>query len=184
MRAIAVFLVAAAVGLVVFVVVQFSSVDKDGIKVGVKQASACTEAAPDCLPKITLRDTEQRVWTPDELAGKVVVVNFWATWCEPCKTEVPDLAAVYRRHRDDGLVLFGLLRDSASDVVLDNFVKSHGLNYPVVRVDDELLRAFETPTALPTTFIYDRGGHLHTMETGSLTERQLESMVSRLLAAR
>jgi thiol-disulfide isomerase/thioredoxin len=182
-KAFAAFVVAATIGLIAFLIIQFSSVSEDGIEVGSRRAEAsCTEPSPDCIPKRTMVDLANIDWRPDQLAGKVVVINFWATWCKPCEREVPDLAATYRKYKDDGLVLLGLLRDRASEQVVDRFVQSHGLNYPVVRVDDDLFRAFGAPGTLPTTFIYDRSGHLLTVETGALTERRLDSLLAEPLA--
>lgn len=184
MKAFAAFVIAAIVGVVAFVIIQFSSVGEDGIEVGGTQAEACTAGAPDCLPKITMYDAANIDYTPEFLAGRVVVVNFWATWCKPCETEVPDLAAVYSKYKDKGLVLLGLLRDRASDHVVYQFVQSHGLNYPVIRANDDLFRAFGAPSSLPTTMIYDRSGHLRIRETGALSQSKLESLIADLIAAK
>ena len=83
-RALIALLIAAAAGAATFGFIQISSDGKSGVSVGVSKAEACTDVAPSCLPKVDLIDTHGKVWTPDSLAGKVVVVNFWATWCKPC----------------------------------------------------------------------------------------------------
>lgn len=178
-RALVAALVAASVGLLAFVFFQVST--SDGVRVGVKKAEACAEESPRCLPKLDMLDTEGKAWTPETLAGKVVVINFWATWCAPCKAEVPDLARVYDRHRDDGVVLLGLMTDAVSDTVLANFSERTGLNYPVVRVDDELAYAFGYPNALPTTFVYDRSGHLVLERRGAIGAAELEDALDELL---
>src|SRR5688572_15357848 len=92
-------IVAVTVGMIVFVAIQLSSVnDKGQVKVGARPAAAsCDKAASDCLPKLTYVDTNGEAYPPEALAGKVVVVNFWATWCKPCKAEIPAFSRVYEK---------------------------------------------------------------------------------------
>lgn len=177
---------AACVGLVVFLLLQFSdvSVDKDGVKmkVGVKSATAgCYQDGPNCLPPMDFIDEEGNAWTPDLLAGKVVVINFWATWCKPCQHEVPDLARVYRKYKDKDVVILGLMADQPSDAKLEAFQERYGLNYPVVRVSPEISEAFGNPRALPTNFVYDRSGRLIFDSPGAITAGALEREVKELL---
>ena len=171
-------------GVLVFVFVEFQhGGDRRGVRLGgVRKAQACTEQAPVCLPQLTIIDMAGKAWTPEELADKIVVVNVWATWCKPCEAEIPDLAAVYARYAERGVVMLGLLNDSAPDPVVERFVKTHGVNYPVVRMDDELYEAFDQPDTLPTTFLYDRSGHLRFGQPGFMSERRLSGMLDELLA--
>jgi thiol-disulfide isomerase/thioredoxin len=126
-------------------------------------------------------DTGGHSWSPAELAGKVVVVNVWATWCQPCQAEIPDLRAIHDRYKDRGVVLLGLLNDSANDSKLEAFSRQFDVNYPIVRMDDELYKAFDFPDRLPTTFVYDKSGHLHFGESRALSESQLEKIIDPLL---
>lgn len=171
---------AASLGLVVFLFLQFKG---DGsAAVGLRKAeAACTGKSPTCLPHVTLVDSAGAVHPPEELAGKVVVINFWATWCEPCRREIPDLAAIYARYKDRGLILIGVMADAPSDERLAAFVAEHGVNYPIVRGDRELLRMFEDPENLPTTFIYDRSGHSRYAEPGALTAAELDALLVDLI---
>jgi thiol-disulfide isomerase/thioredoxin len=180
-RAIFVALVGACAGLMAFVFLQFRE-PHGGVGVGVRKAeAACREASPDCLPKLTFVDTEGRALPPEALAGKVVVINFWATWCRPCLAEIPDLAAVYARYKDRGVVLLGLITDAVPDEALASFARDHGINYPIVRADDALLEAFRSPEALPTTFVYDRHGHAAYVRPGQIEQRRLERLLDELL---
>lgn len=174
---------AVLVGLMVFVFVQFQhGSDGAAVRVGLGRAeAACSEEAPRCLPKVTYLDTKGQAYPPEALASKVVVVNVWATWCRPCIMEIPDLAAAYRRYRDRGVVMLGLMADDVGDAELDRFTSQNGINYPIVPLDDDLARAFDYPQALPTTFIYDKRGHMRYGQPGMISVEKLESTIEQLL---
>ena len=176
-RALLAALIAAVAGVIAFIFVEISAVD--GPRVGLQRAEACSAAAPDCLPELDMVDTAGKVWTRAELDGQIVVINFWATWCAPCKAEIPDLARFHSDHPD--VVLLGLLTDSASDAFLEEFSRSTGLNYPVVRVDDTLAASFLYPEALPTTFVYDRSGALVLQRPGAISQAMLNRELADLL---
>jgi thiol-disulfide isomerase/thioredoxin len=132
-------------GFLVFVFVEFQhGGERRGVGVGVGRAEACGDASPRCLPKATFIDTTGQAWPPEALADKVVVVNVWATWCRPCAEEIPDLATAYRRYKDRGVVMLGLLADSVSDAELKRFVDEYGINYPIVPMDADLARALDS----------------------------------------
>ncbi len=143
--------------------------------------SGCYQDGPNCLPPIDYIDAEGTVWTPELLKGKVVVINFWATWCGPCQHEVPDLARVYRKYKDKGVVLLGLMTDKVSDEKLKAFSEKYGLDYPVVRVDQMTSEAFGHPRNLPTNFVYNRTGHLVFDSPGAITAGALEREIKELL---
>jgi cytochrome c-type biogenesis protein len=177
---------AGAVGLIVFLLIQFSNVsmEKDGVKVGVgvKTAQAgCFQDGPNCLPPFEFIDETGNVWTPEALAGKVVVINFWATWCHPCQSEVPDLAKVYRKYKDKDVVILGMMTDQPADSQLKAFADRYGLDYPVIRVSPEISEAFGYPNALPTNFVYNRTGHLVFDRPGAITAGALEREIKELL---
>jgi thiol-disulfide isomerase/thioredoxin len=176
---------AIVVVLVVVLAPSPSSMTKKG-SVGPRTAEACSETDPgdDCLPPLDFMGKDGTVWTKDALAGKVVMVNFWATWCRPCQTEIPALTATYHRHADAGFVLLGVMMDSddVSDEELDAFAKRYNLDYPVVPLDGDIWREFGAPDALPTTLIYDRTGKLRLRQRGALSEASLRDDVEELLA--
>lgn len=170
-------------GVLVFVFVQFQHGDEGrGVKVGLGSAeAACREDAPRCLPKLTFIDRGGLAWPPEVLSDKVVVVNVWATWCRPCALEIPDLVDVYKRYRDRGVVMLGLLTDDVSDEELEKFTSQYGINYPIVQMDEEMARAFNYPQALPTTFVYDQSGHMRYGRPGMMTAEMLEDKLDELL---
>ncbi len=173
-------------GILVFVFVEFRGGDGEGgggMRVGMRKAeAACSEASPQCLPRLTLIDTDGTAWTPEALAGKVVVVNVWATWCKPCVTEIPDLAQVYKIYKDKGVVMLGVLDDNADDATAISFAAERGINYPIVRMDNDLFKALDQPAKLPTTFVYDKSGHLRYGDSGMVTRAQLGALLDELVA--
>jgi len=87
-----------------------------------------------------------------------VLVNFWATWCRPCEKEIPDLSRMYEKYKARGVAFLGVLVDNPDSQQLLNFQSDHDMAYPVVRANPELMTAYGSPDAYPTTFVYDRSG--------------------------
>ncbi len=171
-----------AIGLALLL--RSSSLMGGGVSLSIPTAEACDKQDPgDCLPDIALMDMQDRVWTRESMTGKVVMVNFWATWCKPCKAEIPALAAAYKDYSEQGFVLLGVMTDAeeTSDEELRAFSEAHGLNYPVIPVDPDIWYAFNAPDALPTTYIYDRAGRLRLHHRGPLSESQLAGIVEELM---
>lgn len=161
--------------------------DSGGIP-GVKSAAAaCSEkggkaGGRDCLPGVTFVDSEGQAITPEQLEGKVVAVNFWATWCHPCKVEIPALTRFYERYQDKGFVLLGVLADDVDNTELEAFAREFGLRYPVIRLDYEVGDAFGLPRGYPTTYVYDRTGRLRFEEMRAIREAPFEKLITELLA--
>jgi thiol-disulfide isomerase/thioredoxin len=119
---------------------------------------------------------------PESLKGKVVVVNFWATWCGPCKKEIPAFNRVYAKYKDQGVVMLGVLHDQSVDAQgALNFMSDNEFTYPVVVADQDVLAAYHFPNALPTTFIYDRNGWIVEEHKGPMSEQQLSAQLEKTL---
>jgi thiol-disulfide isomerase/thioredoxin len=112
--------------------------------------------------------------------GKVVLVNFWATWCPPCRAEIPDLIALQEKYRDR-LVIVGISEDEGSVDTVKRFVAEHQINYPIVMSTPQLRRIFPAVMALPTTLVLDRDGNLMQKNVGMLNAKETEAG-TRLLA--
>ena len=112
--------------------------------------------------------------------GKIVLVNFWATWCPPCRAEIPDLVALQEKYRDH-LVIVGIAEDEGSVDGVKRFVAEHKINYPIVMSTPELRKIFPAVMALPTTFVLDRDGNLAQKNVGMLNAKETEAG-TRLLA--
>ena len=174
-------LLAGVIGMAIFL---FVNVSKDGkIRPGLKPASAgCTRGQRDCLPEVSYTDTTGVAYNRESLAGKVVLVNFWATWCHPCQKEIPDLSKAYDKYKAKGVVFLGVMTDSPDNQALLNFQSDYDMSYPVVRSNSDLMVSYNYPDALPTTFVYDRGGKQVFSHVGPLRESDLDSLLGQLVA--
>ena len=115
-----------------------------------------------------------------EYKGKVVIVNFWATWCGPCKTEIPDFVKLYADYKDKGLVIVGISIDDSPEQ-LQAFMREYKMNYPVVQMRPEVEDAWGPFYGYPTSFIVARDGSICTKHIGPATKEQFESEIKALL---
>ena len=128
---------------------------------------------PAAAPRFAARDLDGREVSSASLRGKVVIVNFWATWCPPCRAEIPDLIALQTKY-GDRLQIIGISQDEAPPEVVKRFVADHKINYPVVMSTPELEKTFPGVSALPTSFILDRESRVVQKHVGMLTARTTE----------
>jgi thiol-disulfide isomerase/thioredoxin len=179
-RALITVLLAGTVGMVIFLFVHLSK--GGGIRPGLPAAHACTKGEANCLPDVSYVDTSGEAYTRESLAGKVVLVNFWATWCRPCEKEIPDLSKAYDKYKARGVVFLGVLTDNPDSGQLLNYQSDHDMSYPVVRASDQVMLAYNYPSALPTTYVYDRNGNKVFSRVGPVHERELDTLLAPLAA--
>ena len=129
---------------------------------------------PKPAPLFTATDLDGRQINMASLRGKVVIVNFWATWCGPCRAEIPDLVALQEKYKDT-LQVIGISEDEAGVDVVKRFAAEHRVNYPVVMMTPEIEKLFPGIGALPTSFILDRESRVVQKHVGMLTARTTES---------
>jgi peroxiredoxin len=145
---------------------------------------AVNEVQPYAAPAFTANTLDGVPVSLSDFNGQIVLLNFWASWCQPCKEETPDLEAVYRRFRDQGLVIVGvdLLNTEASLQDVQAFIKQYGVTYPVV-LDErgEISKAFAI-SPLPTTYFIDRQGRVRYIRVGKLDAADMERVFRRLQA--
>jgi thiol-disulfide isomerase/thioredoxin len=150
---------------------------------GVAAAHAgCPKDQRDCLPDVSYIDTTGAAYPRESLLGKVVLVNFWATWCAPCEKEIPDLSKAYQKYKSKGVVFLGILIDNPDSQQLLNFQSDHDMTYPVVRANRDVMASYNNPDAYPTTFVYDRSGKQVFTRLGQVRERDLDTLLATLTA--
>ena len=137
------------------------------------------------LPDFALKDLRGHEISAADLRGKVVLIDFWATWCQPCKKEMPGYQKLLDRYASGGFVVIGFKFDTMADTE-DPLTFAHrmGVHYPLAVAPDELKQRFGGIEGLPTTMLYDREGILRKKVVGFEYTEVLESMVKELLSAR
>lgn len=139
--------------------------------------TSLNQAAPD----FRVTTLEGAPVTPDSLRGKVILLNFWATWCPPCRVEMPGFQDVYDEHRADGFVVLGVSTDRAGREPVREFLRETGITYPVAMANGEIVSAYGGARVLPTSFLIDREGRIRHEVRGYFTEVALRQAVRRLL---
>ncbi len=132
-------------------------------------------------PKWKLKDLDGKTVTSEQFKDKVVVVDFWATWCGPCRTEIPGYVDLVKKYGKDGLVIVGVSLDQAGVGVVKAFAKKYEINYSLVMGDDDVVAAFGGMDAIPTTFLIDRKGQIRDRKTGAEPADVYEKKVLALL---
>jgi thiol-disulfide isomerase/thioredoxin len=133
-------------------------------------------------PDFELKTLDGKKVKLSELRGKAVVVNFWATWCGPCKLEMPWLVDLQTKYADKGLVILGLSVDEGSSEKIASFAKDMGVNYPVLRSTDEVSNLYGGIDGLPTTFYVGRDGKVIEQAAGLVSKDVIEDDIKLALA--
>jgi cytochrome c biogenesis protein CcmG/thiol:disulfide interchange protein DsbE len=128
----------------------------------------------------TLESLEGEKVSLSDYAGKIVILNFWATWCPPCKAEIPDFIDVYSQYKNEGVEFVGVSTDSRAE--LEEFAEEYGINYTLLidGTPDQVMREWEI-RAVPTTFILDRDGGILVKNVGLMQKAQLVSEIEKRL---
>jgi thiol-disulfide isomerase/thioredoxin len=128
---------------------------------------------PMVVTDFTVQTIDGRTISSADLRGKVTLVNFWATWCPPCRAEIPDLIALQDKYRDH-LQIIGISEDEGALEAVRAFVVEHKMNYAVVMATRELERAFPGVTGLPTSFVVDGAARIVQKHVGILNATTTE----------
>ena len=124
----------------------------------------------------TLTDLQGKSWTLKDLKGKVVLVNFWATWCPPCQKEMPDLEALYNRFKDQGFVILAISEDEETEKVAP-FIAERKISYPILLDPGQKVNRLFVVEGIPKSFVYNREGKLVSQSIDMRTQRQFLEML-------
>jgi peroxiredoxin len=133
-------------------------------------------------PDFVLQTLSGEAVTLADLRGEVVLVNFWATWCPPCRAEMPGFQRVYEAKRERGFTILGLSTDIGGRGPVDAFLDERGITYPVAMASAGVIRDFGGANMLPTSYLIDRQGRIRHTVRGFFAEATLAQAVERLLA--
>ncbi len=136
-------------------------------------------AAPD----FTLQDSSGRSVRLSDYRGKVVLLNFWATWCPPCKAEIPWFVEFERQHKEQGFAVVGISMDEDGWQAVKPFISEAGINYRVLLGNDSTAQLYGGVDALPTTFIIDREGRVANVHQGLVSKSTYENDLTQLFEA-
>jgi thiol-disulfide isomerase/thioredoxin len=128
---------------------------------------------PASVAAVSMRAIDGTAISSSDWRGKVTIVNFWATWCGPCRAEIPDLVALQTKYAKY-LQIVGVSQDEAPPEIVKRFAAEHQMNYPVVMSTPELERAFPGINALPTSYLLDREGRIVQKHVGLLPAARTE----------
>ena len=153
-----------------------SSGDRSVKAASLKEASLRNTAAD-----FSLRDIDGKAVRLSDFKGKVVLLDFWATWCGPCKIEIPWFIELERKHKDKGFAVIGVAMDDEGWDIVKPFLSRMNVNYRVVIGNDSTAQAYGGIDALPTTFLIDRDGKIAATHVGLTSKREFEDGVEQLL---
>lgn len=137
--------------------------------------------AQKAAPNFKLSTQEGKVVELAALKGKIVVLNFWATWCGPCRKEIPGFMEVYKHYKEKGLEIVGVSLDRDGWEAVGPYVEQAKINYPVVVGNRAMVEAYGGIDAIPATFIIDKQGNVVEKHVGYMSRFDVEEIIKGLL---
>ena len=128
---------------------------------------------PPVAPDFTLKDLNGKKISLSDYEGKVLFLNYWATWCPPCRVEIPDFIEVYNAYKDKGLEILGVSLDQIGADQVSKFAERFKMNYPVAMATKDLFRNYPPPQAIPTTIVIDRNGKIQYRKVGMMSKQEI-----------
>jgi peroxiredoxin len=141
------------------------------------------DGARKAAPDFALKDADGKPVRLSDYKGKVVLLDFWATWCGPCRIEIPWFSEMERQKKDKGFAVLGVSMDDDGWKAIKPFAADMKINYRILLGDDEVAKNYGGLDALPTTFLIDRNGKIADVHVGLTSRKDFETAVDELLSA-
>jgi thiol-disulfide isomerase/thioredoxin len=132
-------------------------------------------------PQFELRDVNGRTVRLNNYRGKVILINFWATWCPPCRAEMPELVRLQREYARQGLQIIGITYPPERKTRVRRFARSLKVNYPIILGTRQIKARFSLDETLPLTVVMDRDGKVNDMISGILLREEFDEKIKPLL---
>lgn len=132
-------------------------------------------------PNFSLKTADGKTLELKKLQGKVVVVNFWATWCRPCQAEIPGFLEIYKQYKPKGLEIVGISLDQDGWKPVKPFIETYKIVYPIVVGNADLAEAYGGIEGIPTTFVVDRKGNIVKKHVGYMDKESFENLIKGVL---
>lgn len=132
-------------------------------------------------PDFILKTTDDKDLKLSDYKGKIVILDFWATWCGPCRRSIPDLVEIQKEYKND-VVVIGISLDTHTIQNVMPFIKEYGINYPVVFGNEKVVMDYGNIEAIPTSFIIDRTGNVVDMYVGLVPKEAYTSKIKDILS--
>lgn len=145
--------------------------------------SSATTAA-ELAPDFALKDLSGKTIRLSDYRGKAVVLNFWATWCPPCRHEIPWLVDLQKQYGPHGLEIIGISMDETGPAAVKQFAERMGVNYKVVMGDNSVVANYGGVRVLPTTFYIGRDGKVVSVVPGLISRQEMEGIIQRSLSSK
>lgn len=146
----------------------------------VRKASVKPEKERKSAPDFSLQDSNGRTVHLSDYRGKVVLLNFWATWCGPCRLEIPWFVQFERQHKDQGFAVIGIAMDDDGWAAVKPFAEELEINYRILMGNDTVSLLYGGVDSLPTTFIIDRAGKVASVHIGLVSKSYYENDLTEL----
>lgn len=141
--------------------------------IGTACAQTKSEAEAVPAPEFSLKDLQGNALSLASYKGKILILNFWATWCPPCRREIPDFIEAYKELKSKGLEILGVSVDELSAEALRDWTQKAGLNYPVALATAKVIADYQPGEFIPATIVIDRSGHIRYRQSSLMDKETL-----------